>query len=470
MEFKARKVLIDPAKPYENDCLSRKGDVDNLSLLLRNMTSPIVMSVNAPWGHGKTTFLEMLHADLKLNNCNSVFFSAWETDFANDPLLAFLGEINKEIERLVTGDEEKNKAWDSAKKAGAHILKKGMPALVKLATAGIIDVDKILEDEVVKLSESLSKDLIDEYSKNKGAISEFKENLRKILTGENGESENLYIFVDELDRCRPTYAIELLERIKHLLDIEGLVFVLAMDKEQLSHSVKAIYGNDFESKGYLKRFIDIEYALPNSELDAFIDNLYKTFGFDQFFEKRKKYIEFQYDYHHLKKVFKLIAKANRYSLREVEQIIARINLVIHSTNENTYIYPALLTFLLVAKDSNSDVYREFISPSSTPEKAIDYLYSMVPEQERLESFECALIEGFLLAAKNDHYKANLGDCLDRHKRNLENEECEEKLRNYSKKVVCIAQRPVEMGDSVVLDSLVSRIELSEKFKFGGEDS
>ncbi|MBQ0795210.1 P-loop NTPase fold protein [Zhongshania sp.] len=470
MEFKARKVLIDPTKPYENDCLSRSGDVENLSFLLRNMTSPIVMSVNAPWGHGKTTFLEMLHADLKLNNCKSVFFSAWETDFANDPLLAFLGEINQEINSLITGDEEKSHAWNSAKKAGVHILKKGIPALVKLGTAGIIDAEKILEDEAVKLSESLSKDLIDEYSKNKGAIFEFKENLRKVLTSESGEPENLYIFVDELDRCRPTYAIELLERIKHLLDIDGLVFVLAMDKEQLSHSVKAIYGNEFESKGYLKRFIDIEYALPDSELDEFIDKLYQAFGFYQFFEKRKKYRAFQYDYDHLKNVFKLIAKAKRYSLREIEQLIARINLVIHSTNENTYIYPALLTFLITAKDSNPELYRDFINPSSTPEKAIEYLYSIVPEQQRLESFECMLIEGFLLAAKSDHYSANLGDSLDRHKRNLENDECEEKLRNYSDRVIHIAQRPVENGNSVALESLISRIELSDKFKFGGEES
>jgi len=470
MEFKARKVFIDPANPYEHDCLSRSGDVENLSLLLRNMTSPIVMSVNAPWGHGKTTFLEMLCADLKLNNCKSVFFSAWETDFANDPLLAFLGEISQEINALISGDKEKNQAWDSAKKAGTHILKKGIPAIIKLGTAGIIDAEKILEDEAARLSESLSKDLIDEYSKNKGAIFEFKENLRKVLTNKNGESENLYIFVDELDRCRPTYAIELLERIKHLLDIEGLVFILAMDKEQLSHSVKAIYGNEFESKGYLKRFIDIEYALPNSELDAFIDKLYQTFAFDHFFEKRKKYRAFQYDYDRLKNVFKLIAKAKRYSLREIEQLIARINLVIHSTNEKTYIYPALLTFLITAKDSSPELYRDFINPSATPEKAIDYLYTIVPEQERLESFECALIEGFLLAAKNDHYKANLGACLDRHKRNLENEECESKLRNYSDWVICIAEKPVEIGHSVALDSLVSRIELSDKFRFGGEES
>ena len=95
---------------------------------------------------------------------------------------------------------------------------------------------------------------------------------------------------------------------------------------------------------------------------------------------------------------------------------------------------------------------------------------MVPEQERLESFECALIEGFLIAAKSKHYNANLGDCLDRHKRNIANVECEDKQRNYSDRVVRISQTPVEFGSSVSLESLVSRIELSDKFKFSGEES
>lgn len=465
MEFKARKIYIDASNPYVNDRLSRREDIENLSLLLRNLTSPIVLSVNAPWGYGKTTFLEMLYADLKLNACASVFFSAWETDFARDPLLAFLGEINQAINNLVVGNKEKSEAWETARKAGAHILKKAIPVLVKLGTAGVIDAEKLLESETSKLSEALSKDLIDEYEKNKDIISKFKENLEKILIDEDGTTKNLYVFVDELDRCRPTYAIELLERIKHLLDINGLVFVLAMDKEQLSHSVKAIYGNNFESHGYLKRFVDIEYSLPLPELDGFIDNLYKTFGFDDFFEKRKAYRAFQYEYAHLKNVFKFIARANKYSLRDIEQLIARINLVIHSTSENVYLYPALLAFLIATKNSNKDLYLDFIEPTSTPEKIIEHLYSLVPEHERLASFECALIEGFLLASKNEKYGDRLGYALERHRDNLKDNDCEAQLRDYSDKVIRILERPVEFGDSVALKNLVSRIELLERFQF-----
>ena len=66
-------------------------------------------------------------------------------------------------------------------------------------------------------------------TKTKGAIAEFKISLKKALNENDNATENLFVFIDELDRCRPTYAIELLERIKHLLDIDGLVFILAMD-------------------------------------------------------------------------------------------------------------------------------------------------------------------------------------------------------------------------------------------------
>jgi predicted KAP-like P-loop ATPase len=280
MQFKSHKLIIESEDPFKNDKLNRKPHVSNFTSLLENISSPIVLSVNAPWGQGKTTFLEMLHAQLKKKECNSIYFSAWETDFASDPLLAFLGEINQKIESIVKGDKEKSEAWEKTKRAGTHLLKKGIPVLIKVATVGLLDTEKLIEAESSKVMEGLSKDFLDEYTKNKNAISEFKEGVSKILKNENNPVTKLFIIVDELDRCRPTYAIELLERIKHILDIEGLVFVLAMDKVQLAHSVKGVYGADFEALGYLRRFIDIEYALPESTLGEFIDQLYVNYGFN----------------------------------------------------------------------------------------------------------------------------------------------------------------------------------------------
>ena len=86
------------------------------------------------------------------------------------------------------------------------------------------------------------------------------------------------ILVDELDRCRPIYAIELLERVKHLFDTEGIVFVLGVDRKQLSHSVKALYGATFDAAGYLRRFIDIDYKLPLPQPGDFCSHLLDVYG------------------------------------------------------------------------------------------------------------------------------------------------------------------------------------------------
>ena len=469
MEFKAKKVVVEQAAPFTNDKLNRKSNVDNVSLLLRNISSPIVMSINAPWGHGKTTFLEMLNADLKNNYCKSIYFSAWETDFVSDPLLAFLGEINKEIQVLVDGNKDKSVVWENTKKAGKHILRKGIPALIKVGTAGVIDAEKIIEDESSKLMEGLSKDFIDEYSKNKTAIEQFKNGISSILNDDEGSSIKLYVFIDELDRCRPTYAIELLERIKHLLDIEGLVFVLALDKIQLSHSVKAVYGSDFESIGYLRRFIDIEYNLPETDLDNFIEEQYRHFGFYDFFQSRTEYSAFQYEKAHLKNVFKLLASARNLSLREIEQLFSKINLVILSTNKNVHLYPVLMAFLIIVKDAERQLYNHYVSDNSTPEEIIEYLYSIVPNKELFDSYDCALIEGYLIAAKYDNYKTRLGDSLEKHERNLFDADCDPQQVKYSKNVVNIAKSLTGYRKEISLSSLKQRIDMSEAFKFAGNE-
>lgn len=72
----------------------------------------------------------------------------------------------------------------------------------------------------------------------------------------------MFVFVDELDRFRPNFAIELLEGSKHLFGINGVCFVVATNMAQLSESAKAIYGANFDGYSYLKRFFNVEYALP----------------------------------------------------------------------------------------------------------------------------------------------------------------------------------------------------------------
>ncbi|WP_448213475.1 KAP family P-loop NTPase fold protein [Colwellia sp. MEBiC06753] len=465
MEFKSHKIKVDQSNPFYHDKLNRKPHVDNFSILLENVKAPTVFSVNAPWGQGKTTFLEMLHANLRNKGKHSIFFSAWETDFATDPLQAFIGEINNQIELLINGDKEKNKAWETTKKAGAHILKKGVPAFVKVATAGVLDTEKLIEDETAKLLEGFTSDFLKDYTTKKEAISQFKAGVAKVLSNKEGGATQLFIFIDELDRCRPTYAIELLERVKHLLDIEGLVFVLAMDKLQLSHSVKGVYGNDFEALGYLRRFIDIEYTLPEADLGAFIEHQFVNFGFNTFFQARMQYSEFQYDGQNLKDIFKILANAKRLSLREVEQLFSKVNLVVLATGQGVRLYPILLVFLLIVKEYYFEDYDNYMNKGNTPEKLIEILYSLIPESELVELHIGALIEAFLIAAKNLDDNSRLGMSLSRHQNMLSAANGSKEQIRYARKIIGIVESIDRYNNTISLTSIKHRIDMIEAFDF-----
>ena len=88
----------------------------------------------------------------------------------------------------------------------------------------------------------------------------------------------LVVVIDELDRCRPSYAVELLKAAKHLFAVDGVVFVLALNRSELSHSIGALYGGKFDATGYLRRFIDVDFRLPDPDRAAFIDRRWTQFG------------------------------------------------------------------------------------------------------------------------------------------------------------------------------------------------
>lgn len=468
MNLKFEPIQIDPNNPFACDQLNRKGEIENLSVLLQNVNSPTVLAIDSRWGTGKTTFIQMWKHYLKNKGIESLYFNAWATDFSEDPLVSFLGEMNEGLEGLFGTSEQSRMAWSKAKSVGKQIAKRGIPALIKIGTAGVIDADKIVEEELSKAMESLAGDALDDYIKAKNAINEFHESLTRLIKL-SSDSKSIVIFVDELDRCRPTYAITLLERIKHLFNIKGLVFVLALDKKQLGHSISAVYGSGLDSSGYLRRFIDFEYQLKCPDKKGYIDSLLSTLSLGEYFEQRKKYREFQFDHKHLANVFLMLAECHELSLREIEQFLASINLALRSAKEDEYIHPALLAFLVVTKNTHPEQYQRYISDLENEAKTIEYLYNLVPEITRLDSFECALVEGFLIAAKNNRFRQGESESLARHKAVLENEELPRKVINYSDWVINVASGSSGMGRGVDLETLVKRIELLSQFRFSEED-
>ena len=183
------------------------------------------------------------------------------------------------------------------------------------------------------------KDSIDDgvgaYSKEKDLMEKFREKLAASLDALAGSSNSsqVVIFVDDLDRCRPTYAIDLLERIKHLFNVKNAVFVLSLDKQQLGVSLEAVYGQGINSNEYLRRFIDLEYMLPKTNSEKFTLNLFQRFGFDEFF-KTRKHGDTVYDKGNVTNTFNFLCDIFDLNLRAREQCLTQLRIVLMTTPED----------------------------------------------------------------------------------------------------------------------------------------
>jgi len=467
MQLKLHPMEIDTDDPFSNDLLHRKGEIENLSSLLANLNTPCVFAIDSEWGTGKTTFVELWSSYLKSQGVWSLTFNAWESDFSEEPLLAFLGEIDKSLAALTESTEEITEIWRKIKYVGNKVATRGLPALLKVATAGIIDADNLIEDELSGVVKDLAKDSIEDYQASKNAISEFRKSLSDLIT-KSGMDTPLVIFVDELDRCRPTYALLLLERIKHMFDIPGIVFVLALDKSQLSHSIKAVYGHGFDSVRYLQRFIDFEYRLASPSYKDFTLAMIAAFSLDELLEPRGNYRELQYDASHLRDTFVMLAKHLSLSLREIQQFLGRINLALRTAKYNEFIHPDLLVFLVIVRAKKQDIYRRFVSSDCDATEMIEYLREIVPSSDEDALFPKAMIEGFLIAAKAGRFSSSYER---EHNRIVGDQELEPSVRKYSETVLEVVQKFTRgISRGVDLNTLINRIELTQRFLFDSEGS
>lgn len=256
-------IKVPPNKPFEHDLLNREEQCEELIRVIKDAQTPYVLAIDAPWGSGKTTFLQMMQVVCKDHGIPNVFFNAWQADFNNNALASMIAEI-------ATNDQWK----DQIKKGAKNLLSlKGILAAIK----AIPQLESIGE-----LAEELMKnyDPVDEHIKHKEALEEFKESIRG-LSSDN--SKPLVFFIDELDRCRPIFAVEVLEKIKHVFDEEGIFFVVALNKKELEKTIKSVYG-DINSHIYLGKFFDREHKLDNNKLDdreGFIPSTLEREGFSQ---------------------------------------------------------------------------------------------------------------------------------------------------------------------------------------------
>ncbi|MCV2404135.1 KAP family NTPase [Marinomonas sp. C2222] len=230
-----------------------------------------VLNLNSEWGSGKTYFLKRWSEDLK-EHFPTVYIDAWKQDYSDDPLMTVISSVISQLKEQADIDEAKSDFTVPKRVIG--LLKAATPALIKtfskkyFGDEDFIDLSDVAADAVTHL--------LDEHEEKSKAIDDLKISVAEWVSfiTDNPQGNKQYpafIFIDELDRCRPSYAVEMLETIKHIFDIEGIVFVVATDTEQLQHAVKAIYGEGFNAQLYLGRFFDSRFSLKAPDLKGFLE-------------------------------------------------------------------------------------------------------------------------------------------------------------------------------------------------------
>lgn len=372
-DVKPAEVDVPADEPFRNDRLDRRQTADALSQFVGMIDGPCVVGLDAAWGMGKTTFLRMWQADLRRQCAPVVMFNAWDNDFANEPFLALSEELREALGEHGDGAAG---AVGELKAAATDVLVNTVPTLGRVATtlvagsaAGEIAVD------VAKRAMSFAEQDLSLYGKAKKAMAKFRAALTNAAEMENARAP-LVVLIDELDRCRPSYAVELLEVLKHLFAVKGVVFVLAVNRRQLEHSVRVLYGAKFDAAVYLRRFFDVDLRLPavdragfiEAQLDAIWVQLHTIRGFDV--DGRRKY-KLAHDW--ITRFF----SAPELDLRTVQQALGRLGLLLAMLRGDPGAVMLLATFTLILRTRDHALYDRFVAGDASHKEVADTVFGWV---------------------------------------------------------------------------------------------
>lgn len=357
---------------YLNDTIARNDDLFYFVRILSGLNSGSAVALNAAWGSGKTFFVKQSKMLIDIHNPNSdidieclneeeiasikkvydrynsgaeeydmpkmatVYYDAWKYDDTEDPLLSLLYCIMNRFGKSVPNDK-------------ADVIKKFAKQSISILSSAAryvtgINVQEILE--TIKNYADACEDTVKEQKSNESLEKRINNFLNDVVLE---DEKKLIIFIDELDRCNPQYAVKLLERVKHYFNHPKVIFVISYNKSELQHSIKTLYGSEFSADKYLERFFDYEFGLRAIEDEKYFDvlgNNQNTIDDNcntiaKIYNLQMREIWKYFDY--MKKATAMFSKITRRDIHPVEQSLQfyiiwfmPFIVALHFHNENDY--------------------------------------------------------------------------------------------------------------------------------------
>lgn len=353
----------------ENNYIDRNKYLNGLLNILNTINESKIIALDGEWGSGKTWFVKSLEyllnndINMKINEINidtlknvknkymTFYYNAWENDDASSAMLSLIYKL--------VNDSCLQKEND---KTG--MVPRILNTLIKYATNGAVDVKNDLFGE-----QWTNKQITDEIKTSE----EIKDTFRELINNLLIENKNkILIMIDEIDRCKPTFAIDLLENIKHFYDDKRIVFLVSTNNKQLSASVCKVYGEKYDGDTYLDKFFDLNLELPNNYIEKYIMAIDENKSSSQYSAKSCREIAKYYNF--------TMREYNRYlrSIEMIKEYIGTAGLIYYISVPINHIFIPLAMALKIKKKSE---YYTFINGNlfSAIENLIDnneYFYGI----------------------------------------------------------------------------------------------
>lgn len=355
IKYEIESTIENLRNTIEKNVLGRNSQLIVLAKMISQLDENVIISIDGKWGSGKTFFVkQFMHLienidDFKTGTIDSdakaifdelkdknlvIYYNAWENDMHTKPLESImyniLNEYPKQKQQLVDFNEFKKLIKPFCR-----------DALYSLSN-GFLDMNNL---DKMNTFEDLAAEIF--------TIEEKKNAFKKLIDAILGERQRLILVIDELDRCKPTFAVEMLETIKHFYSNPNITVIVSTNNLELSNTIRKFYGNDFDGYSYLSKIYDFTINLEIKDIKPYLKY--------QLDFCRKSYIFHDFSY--------LVMDYFNFSLRDCNKFMTMYNMLKNYIEvdpliekDRQYIFSCIILPISFAlKIKNGSKYTLFIS-------------------------------------------------------------------------------------------------------------
>ncbi len=302
------------------DEFQRKAIAERAKTLLCSDVDVSPMVIDGSWGTGKTEFChKLIHLMREDDTHHLIYIDAFQADHADEPLLTVLAEVLKLIPEGEKRDDFLSKVIPTVRYGLKTLVKAGVSHLLRQDATSVVDnFDRDIQQAADKAIDASVEALLKDHVKAGDSLVALQTTLRELA-----EEKPIILFVDELDRCRPDFAISMLEIIKHNFSVNGVQFVMVTNTQQLKASINHCYGATVDAQRYLDKFLKFTFALPQMN-DG--ETLASSIHYINLVQESTLLKDSELDTHTFLDLIIHIMRVQSVSLREVETLVRHLEI------------------------------------------------------------------------------------------------------------------------------------------------